>query len=153
MLITLLTHEREHVKKNNTGQLALECIGHVVERIIWQRRSAHPALVDAIETEQAALLYPTEFGAKAVDINTVEHFIIVDGTWQEARKIYNKSPYLKKAQRLQLTGSKPSGFILRRNQIAGGLCTAECIIELLMIKQHYSEAEVLKSAFHLFNRR
>ena len=57
--------------------------------------------------------------------------IIIDATWQEARKIYNRSAYLKHLPRLTVLPSSPSRYTLRRNQTEGGLSTAECVAALL----------------------
>jgi DTW domain-containing protein YfiP len=61
-------------------------------------------------------------------------YIILDATWQEARKMYNRSPYLHSLPKYQLTPNCPSRYTMRRNQLAEGLCTAECVSELL--RQH-----------------
>ncbi|MCJ8269954.1 MAG: DTW domain-containing protein, partial [Psychrosphaera sp.] len=84
------------------------------------------------------------------DINNIDHLIILDGTWQEARKIYNKSDYLKQAKWFSFEQSAASRYNLRRNQVAGGLCTAECAIEVLKLKGLDDSAEQLTGLFEDF---
>jgi DTW domain-containing protein YfiP/predicted N-acetyltransferase YhbS len=72
-------------------------------------------------------------------------YILLDGTWQEARAMYRKGPArLREVRRLALAPTRPSIYVLRRDRgwrsrfggVGGGcggelLCTAECAAELL----------------------
>lgn len=80
--------------------------------------------------------------------------VILDATWQEARKMLRQSPYLKTAARVSLPPLMPeSAFILRRNQQEGGLCTAECIIALWRQCGRAEQATLLASLFAELNNR
>lgn len=46
-------------------------------------------------------------------INPVESYIIIDGTWQQAKKIYRKIPMLWSLPRISLTNVPPSIYVLR----------------------------------------
>jgi DTW domain-containing protein YfiP len=80
------------------------------------------------------------------------HLVLIDATWQEARKIYNHSPYLRAAPRVVLEANTASSYRLRRNQPEGGLCTAECVIEILRKQGEDNAADRLEAAFTQFNR-
>jgi len=158
--IYLLTHERELHKKSNTGQLVLDVLGDEAEIIVWRRKEPDLRLVQLLESGQAAMLYPDLDGAQGdgakqgeggengensaldrtvmFDISDFQNFVILDSTWQEARKMYNKSPYLKQAKKISLSVKTPSKYQLRRNQIEGGLSTAECVITLLKMQGNVS---------------
>ena len=86
------------------------------------------------------------------NIEEFENIIILDSTWQEAQKIYNKSPYLKSAPKAILNTARISDYRLRRNQPEGGLCTIECVIEILKIKGYSELASKLNTEFEQFNR-
>ena len=74
-------------------------------------------------------------------------YVIIDGTWQEARQIYRKTPALHRLPRVALRGMKPSSYVLRgdygwRARFGGAagscgsessslLCTAEAAAGLL----------------------
>ena len=58
-------------------------------------------------------------------------FIILDGTWQEAKKMLNKSSWLQAVPQVHLDITSESSYTLRRNQDSGHLCTCEVGIELL----------------------
>lgn len=150
MKIYLLTHPRELERKTNTGQIVLSCLGDMAERIIWDRVNPNLKLVELIKNNKAALMYPKkEFEYSPFE--EVESILIIDSTWQEANKIYNRSPYLKNAVKISLNKNSISKFKLRRNQPSGGLCTAESVIEWLKIKGETTLAIRLQQAFDLFN--
>lgn len=151
MKVTLLTHQRELHRNTNTGTLALQHCGNMVERVIWERRHPSPALQDSIERGRAALVYPGG-EATAAQVEDFEQVILIDATWQEARKIYNHSPYLHTAPRLALESDAVSRYRLRRNQPEGGLCTAECVIEILRRHGQDRAAGRLEAAFVAFNQ-
>ena len=173
MNLVLLTHEREVDRPTNTGLLALNAFPQCCMRIIWSRVSPDLALIELISSHSAAVLFPRPKllclsegrcdadgkGEPEPMENTQaqlyleympDTLIILDATWQEARKMMRQSPYLKAADKFALTELADSGFTLRRNQIEGGLCTIECIIGLLELKSRHQEVELLTQAFHDF---
>jgi DTW domain-containing protein YfiP len=152
MKIFLLTHERELLRPSNTGVLAQSVAPEIVERIIWARNTPNPSLLDAINRENTLLLYPVD-DADAAPIESFENIILLDATWQETRKMFNKSPYLKSLPRAHIKPRQLSQYQLRRNQPEGGLCTAECVVEILIAKNHIDIAERLDIAFTLFNSK
>ncbi len=150
--IILLTHERELARKTNTGALAAIHGGGLVQQVTWARTKPCKKLVALLQNDATALLSP--FGSnESAGIQSFNTFVIIDSTWQESRKIVNRSPYLQSAATVRLSGVDPSEYALRRNQPSGGLCTAECVIELLKQKGHNAQAATLMAAFSEFNKR
>lgn len=149
MQIILLTHSREVSKKTNTGQLVQRFIPHT-QTIIWQRTQPDKKLLQLIKTGKTALVYPSDEDDYAATHYDFENYILIDSTWQEARKIYNRSPYLQNLPRIQLTVHNQSKYTLRRNQLEGGLCTAECAIEILLTKGKIKLANELQNSFNNF---
>jgi DTW domain-containing protein YfiP len=150
MKIFLLTHERELLRASNTGGLAKSIVPEIVEQIIWARNTPNPSLLDAINNKNTVLLYPVD-DADATPIESFENIILLDATWQEARKMFNRSPYLKNLPRTHIKSRQVSQYQLRRNQPEGGLCTAECVVEILKVKGCCDIAERLETAFTRFN--
>ena len=91
--------------------------------------------------------------AEELTASQARYFVDFYYTWQEARKIFNKSPYLKNLPRAQIKPRQASQYQLRRNQPEGGLCTAECVVEILIAKNHIDIAGRLDAAFGLFNSK
>ncbi len=150
MNITLLTHERELSRKDNTGKLVLEILGKQANLVQWKRKEPSEIVLNLFSSTQTALLYPSPDAEEAIDITQIENFVLLDGTWQEARKMYQKSNYLLNAQKLTLEIEKPSIYTLRRNQRVGGLCTAEVVQEILMLKGETERAKLLEERLQHF---
>jgi DTW domain-containing protein YfiP len=113
-------------------------------------------LLSTIEAGKSVLLYhdPHIPEERYIDtLSDIEDFLILDGTWQEARKIYNKSPYLQSMKIFSLSSDNESRYNIRRNQKEGGLCTAECVMELLKLKGEDQDAEILNNSFLNFLER
>lgn len=154
MKIYLLTHERELHRATNTGSLAIGNSNNLVERILWQRVNPNKDLTRLIENNEAVLLYSKGESCSAIssaEIEAYENIIIIDGTWQESKKIFNQSPYLKMAPHFTLKTENDSLYKLRANQPKGGLCTIECIIEVLKMKGQYKITTELLAKFEQFN--
>ena len=127
-----------------------DCAQDMVERIVWSRVNPDRELLRLLENDQALLLYSKGTSSEAA-LREYENIIIIDGTWQESQKIFNKSTYLKNAPQFTLNTTKGSSYKLRRNQPEGGLCTIECVIEVLRMKGQDEIAQELEVKFKQFN--
>ncbi|EPA0548421.1 DTW domain-containing protein [Vibrio alginolyticus] len=137
--ILLLMHPNELNRDTNTGQLLEQCQLNI-ERVIWDRKQPPAELLTLLAdpSRYPVLLFPCE------ESITLEHvvlqsqqqtktplFIILDATWQEARKMINKSRWLEGIPTMGLSASADSQYQLRRNQQQGNLCTFEVAAHLL----------------------
>ncbi|WP_345552584.1 DTW domain-containing protein, partial [Microbulbifer aestuariivivens] len=107
--IRLLTHERELERPTNTGAIAMAAAGDVVERVVWRRKQPDPMLAGLVANGSAALVYPHAyscgfsvssesseacgFTATSPDSAAYDVLILLDATWQEARKMFNRTAY------------------------------------------------------------
>ena len=145
--ITLLTHFKEIPKKSNTGRMVLEVLGSAAEQICWDRLNPPVGLLDEIESGGVALVYPGIADEAEADFTGISQFIVIDSTWHEARKIHQRSPYLQQVRRVSLKPAGKSRYNLRKNQKEAGLCTAECVIEILRATGHDIKADQLEECF------
>jgi len=154
MKITLLTHFKEFDKRSNTGRLVLEILGDAAEQVRWDRLNPPVKLVEEIDAGGVALVYPgsADENGNNDDLSDITKFILIDGTWHEARKIHQRSPYLRKARRVCLKPADPSQYNLRKNQKDACLCTAECVIQILRSTGRIEQAERLQERFMGFIR-
>ena len=150
--ITLLTHDKELGKRSNTGRLVVDVLGDAAEQVRWDRTEPPAKLLEEIEAGGVALIYPGAADDTGRDLAEFNHFIIIDGTWHEARKIHQRSPYLRKVTRFCLQPTGKSVYNLRKNQKKSGLCTAECVIEILRSTGNLAAAERLQESFLAFIR-
>ena len=156
MKIILLTHKKETTRPTNTGRWVKQVLDDNALVIEWDRVNPNLDLIRLINEAKVGLLFPdiTQQNSSAISavhssvtssVRTVvstsdkvtdavtdfDALIIIDSTWQEARKIYNRSPYLKVLEKMSIDNSVNSIYQLRRNQREGGLCTAECAAHIL----------------------
>ncbi|WP_087020565.1 tRNA-uridine aminocarboxypropyltransferase [Thaumasiovibrio subtropicus] len=134
----LLQHPREQDKATNTGQLIEWALASTTS-VTWSRVETPNRLIAQCQRDDISpwLLFPGDDNHPAVDEAQLAHqdkqhlFIIVDATWQEARKMVRRSPWLEAIPRLAINQAYPSRYRLRRNQAAGNLCTSEVASRLL----------------------
>jgi DTW domain-containing protein YfiP len=150
MKITLLTHFKELPKPSNTGRIVIEVLGSAAEQIRWDRINPPAGLIKEIEAGGVALVYPGSADVNSDCLSGITHFILIDGTWSEARKIHQRSPYLQKVRRVSLKPDGKSRYNLRKNQKEACLCTAECVIEILRSQGNNSAADQLEERFLAF---
>lgn len=150
MNIFLLTHQRERFRRTNTGSLVVDELGEKAHLIVWDRVTPDAELLEIIAEGSIALLYPSaesQFLSELPEASAYQNYIILDSTWQEAQKIYNRSPYLKGLPSVKIPVNEPSAYKLRRNQREGCLCTTECVIEILKARGFSVLANNLQSNF------
>ncbi|ARO99958.1 DTW domain protein [Vibrio alginolyticus] len=137
--ILLLMHPNELKRDTNTGQLLEQCQLNI-ERVIWDRKQPPAELLTLLAdpSRYPVLLFPCEESITLEDVvlqsqqqTKTPLFIILDATWQEARKMINKSRWLEGIPTMGLSASADSQYQLRRNQQQGNLCTFEVAAHLL----------------------
>jgi DTW domain-containing protein YfiP len=147
---TLLTHTKEISKRSNTGRLVVDFLGNSAEQVLWDRMQPPARLLKEIEGGGVALIYPGTEDETSGDFADIHHFILIDSTWQEARKIHQRSPYLQKVRRISLRTMQKSQYSLRKNQKEAGLCTVECVISILRSTGQIEKADQLQACFIAF---
>lgn len=150
MKIFFLTHAKELLRRTNTGRLASTLLGDDIEVVVWERTNPNKKLLERIEKGKVALVYPHETNEALSETSAYEAYIIIDSTWQEAQKIYNKSPYLHTLPCIKIETNAKSVYTLRRNQKEYGLCTAEIVVEVFKNNSMMSQARQLEEMLHDF---
>lgn len=155
LALSLLTHDNELQRSTNTGRWLLDALPDC-RRYQWKRNAERPEWISKLNhsSNVPLLLFPSP-GSIPLDVALKEvrsgqcspHFIVIDATWQEAKKIERKSPWLDHVKRVSFTPSQASNYQLRRNQKTENLCTLEVVIELLV---RIKEEENSKQLNHFF---
>ena len=78
-------------------------------------------------------------------------FVLLDGTWSEARKMFNKSRYLDAFPVLSLHPDQVSNYRLRRAACAHHFCTAEVAALCLAQAGDVRAADALDAWFDVFS--
>ena len=158
----LLMADIEPLKPSNTGWLIADVVPDTFA-FGWARTEVDPALLALLSDPkwQPYVVFPAEFAddarvvhdvAQDADTPTVKRplFILLDGTWDEARKMFRKSPYLQNFPVLSLQPELLSRYTLRRAQSEAHLCTAEVGALCLALAQDLQAAQALDAYFDVF---
>ncbi|MCF5505769.1 DTW domain-containing protein, partial [Pseudomonas syringae] len=78
-------------------------------------------------------------------------FILLDATWNEARKMFRKSPYLERFPVLSLAPEQISRYRLRRSKRDDHFCTAEVAALCLELADDCSASGVLDAYLDVFS--
>jgi DTW domain-containing protein YfiP len=134
LCFTLLTHPNEFSRATNTGKLIdrLFASSKVTE---WQRKQPCERCLPETSPNLPVLVFPSEDSVpldvwQAQQQRQTSNFIVLDGTWQEAKKMLNRSAWLQSLPKVHLDTDQLSRYALRRNQQAGNLCTFEVCTEI-----------------------
>ncbi|AKT29424.1 tRNA-uridine aminocarboxypropyltransferase [Pseudomonas syringae pv. actinidiae] len=155
----LLMYDTEPMKPTNTGWLIADIIKDTYA-FGWSRVEidAHlRALLDDPQW-QPYIVFPGEFVAQERVVADVARedgkrplFILLDATWNEARKMFRKSPYLEKFPVLSLAPEQISRYRLRRSRRDDHFCTAEVAALCLELAGDVSASGVLDAYLDVFS--
>jgi len=154
----LLMADIEPLKPSNTGWLIADVVADTFA-FGWARTEVDPALLALLRDPQwqPYVVFPAEFADAARVVHDTSHhaakrplFILLDGTWDEARKMFRKSPYLQHYPVLSLQPEQLSRYTLRRAQSAAHFCTAEVGAMCLALARDKPAADALNAYFDVY---
>lgn len=172
----LLMHDAEPLKPSNTGWLIADVVAQTFA-FGWARTEvdAQLAVLLADEAWQPYVVFPGEFvqppsrvvqavvpSAINLQVNSDAEralaakkplFILLDATWNEARKMFRKSPCLDHFPVLSLHPDHVSRYRLRRSNRDDHFCTAEVAALCLELTGHAADqraAQALEAYLDVF---
>ena len=137
--VCLLMADIEPLKPSNTGWLIADVVADTFA-FGWARTETDPALLALLRDPQwqPYVVFPGEYAAPERVVDSVQLtdtlgaakakrplFILLDGTWAEARKMFGRSPYLDHLPVLSLQPDQLSQYKLRRSRRDDHFCTSE----------------------------
>jgi len=131
--VCLLMADIEPLKPTNTGWLVADVVPDTFA-FGWSRTAVDPALVALLADPrwQPQVVFPDEYAEPVRVVHDVPRdearrplFVLLDGTWSEARKMFRKSPYLDRFPVLSLRPEQVSSYALRRSRRDDHFCTSE----------------------------
>lgn len=158
--VLLLMYTGECFKPTNTGRLIAD-VAQDNHAFVWDRTKPDPALLALLADEryQPVIIFPTQYATPERCISSLSSpegkiplFILLDGTWREAKKMFSKSPYLDQFPVLGIQPEQSSSYQLREAAHLHQLCTAEVMIEVYKVAADSEAATALSDYFHLFRK-
>ena len=129
----LLMGDIEALKPTNTGWLVADVVAET-RAYGWSRTETDPSLLALLADPcwSPYLVFPGEYAAPERVVKEVAPpagrrplFILLDGTWAEARKMFGRSRYLDPLPVLSLEPAQASRYVLRRSRREDHFCTSE----------------------------
>ncbi|CAM2880597.1 tRNA-uridine aminocarboxypropyltransferase [Vibrio rarus] len=153
--VALLCHPNELNRATNTGKILLSALS-TAEQFVWSRTEPPQELLTLIDEHPNPLLvFPSEHSQPITECHhqrSAEQplYIVLDATWQEAKKMWRKSPWLQALPQCHLQPTGTSNYTLRRNQNEGNLCTCEVGTELMRTEGRHQQAQQLDDFLHYY---
>lgn len=166
--VCLLMSDIEPLKPSNTGWLIADVVADTFA-FGWARTEVDPQLLALLRDPQwqPYVVFPGQYALAERVVHAVpppnpvhddvcEHadrrplFILLDGTWSEARKMFGKSPYLDALPVLSLEPQQTSQYKLRRSCRDDHFCTSEVAALCMTLSGDQRAAETLEAYLAVF---
>lgn len=159
-----LLYQGEACKPSNTGRLIADVVAdnHAFR---WHRTEPAPDLLALLQNPRYVpiIVFPHEYAEPERSIRTpselpavqngkIPLFVMLDGTWREAKKMFRSSPYLSTLPVLGIQPEQASTYLMRDAAHRHQLCTVEVAIEVLRLAEEGAVAEALADYFAVFCR-
>ena len=162
--VCLLMADIEPLKPSNTGWLIADVVADTFA-FSWARTEIEPALLSLLADPQwqPYVVFPGEYAAPGRAVHTAllndpadaatgkrPLFILLDGTWSEARKMFGRSSYLALLPVLSLRPERLSVYQLRRSRRGDHLCTSEVAALCLALAGEHLAEQTLAAYLDVF---
>lgn len=161
--VCLLLGDIEALKPSNTGWLIADVVPDTWG-FAWSRVTPDPALLSLLADPQwqPVVVFPPEYakpGRAMADPHALTHdtggkrplFVLLDGTWSEARKMFRASPYLDPLPVLGLHPEHAGRYRLRRSAQDHHFSTAEVAAQCLALAGDPGAGQALDAWFDVFS--
>ncbi|MEP6876610.1 MAG: tRNA-uridine aminocarboxypropyltransferase [Burkholderiales bacterium] len=162
--VCLLMADIEPLKPSNTGWLIADVVADTFA-FGWARTATDPALLALLSDPQwqPYVVFPGEYAAPGRVVHAVQPpdnrgteagkrplFILLDGTWTEARKMFGRSPWLDHLPVLSLQPGQISHYKLRRSRRDDHFCTSEVAALCLNLAGEHLAEQTLAAYLDVF---
>ncbi|EKT59449.1 tRNA-uridine aminocarboxypropyltransferase [Providencia sneebia] len=157
----LIMFDGEVFKPSNTGKLIADILPDTLA-FQWSRTNPEEQLLSALKdtTRQPYLIFPESYAQEGRTVvnqpilnDKPALFILLDGTWPEARKMFRKSPYLDDIPILSINTKARTDYLLRTPSREDQHCTAEVAATVLELAGDIPASEQLFNHFNLFRQK
>ncbi|WP_374052990.1 tRNA-uridine aminocarboxypropyltransferase [Xenorhabdus taiwanensis] len=157
----LIMFDTEPMKPSNTGKLIADILPDTCA-FLWSRTEPDQQLLEVVRdpTRQPYLIFPDSYATpprtvyQKIPANQKPPlFIILDGTWPEARKMFRKSPYLDDIPLLSINNIAKMDYLLRVPSRTEQHCTAEVAAAVLELAGDIKASRSLLNHFNHFREQ
>jgi len=170
----LLMYDTEVLKPSNTGRLIADIIPDTYA-FLWARTEVDNDLISLLNDPQwqPFVVFPSQYANESQQVfqdtlptlsNKKPLFIMLDGSWREAKKMFRKSPYLANFPMFSFNPSTIttiqnndeniiSRYQIRKAVVNNQLATAEVAARVLATSGEEYNAQLLDLWFDVFNYR
>ena len=158
----IIMHDAEVLKPSNTARLIADVVPDT-HAFIWSRTKPDDKMLTLINDARymPMVVFPSQYASPKQVVfdevlpetelsNKVPLFILLDGSWREAKKMFRKSPYLAELPMLSFNEEVKTHYI-REAQIENQFATAQVAAKALAVKGDHVSAEHLALWFDVFN--
>ncbi|MFD2166226.1 tRNA-uridine aminocarboxypropyltransferase [Thalassotalea euphylliae] len=162
----LLMHDAEVLKPSNTARLIADVVADT-HCFLWSRTEINSQLSALLADKKyfPVVVFPGVYAGENQTVyenflpdNTVADltplFILLDGSWREAKKMFRKSPYLNELAILSFTGAgieADSQQYNRKAEVDNQFATAQVAARSLAAMNESNAAKHLSLWFEVFN--
>ncbi|HBO22641.1 MAG TPA: DTW domain-containing protein [Providencia sp.] len=157
----LIMFDGEVFKPSNTGKLIADILPNTLA-FQWSRTDPDTQLLSVLQdpTRQPYLIFPESYAQSQRIVvnqpnisNKPALFILLDGTWPEASKMFRKSPYLDNIPLLSINTKARTDYLLRTPSREEQHCTAEIAATVLELAGDMDASKQLFTHFNLFRHK
>ena len=156
----LLMYDDEILKPSNTGRLIADLIPDTFA-FIWSRTQPNAELLTLLADPkwQPIVVFPEEYStpervikeqSTIVKKDKRPLFILLDGSWSQAKKMFRKSPYLNDFPVLSFSPETISRYLVRKATKDNQLATAEVAGRVLDFIGEPQNAQIMDLLFETF---
>jgi DTW domain-containing protein len=157
----LLYYDDEVLKPSNTGKLIADlCLDTYA--YLWQRTGVEPSVIELLNDPNwyPIVVFPDEYADKGRgQVTSGQHipeghrplFVMLDGSWREAKKMFRKSPYLDRFPVFSMTPEQTSVYQVRKAAREYQLATAEVASGALAMLGETQQADIMHCWFEVFS--
>ena len=163
----LLMYDTEILKPSNTGKLIADVVPDTYA-FLWSRTEENSELLTVLNDErwQPFVVFPEQYADperevfnQKIEVTSGKRplFIMLDGSWREAKKMFRKSPYLNSFPVVSfnpnVSGNDEliSRYQIRQAVVSNQFATAEVAARVLDMAGEKVNANILDLWFDVFN--
>ncbi|MDD1780638.1 DTW domain-containing protein [Enterovibrio sp. ZSDZ35] len=154
----LVMYDDEVLKPSNTGRLIADTVNDTFA-YIWSRTEPNEEMLALVQDPkwQPFVVFPAQYAEENRVVSSVSTpegkrplFIMIDGTWSEAKKIFRKSPWMADFPVLSIKSTESSRYGVREASGESQLATAEVAAKVLALAGDTVASECLDAWFDVF---